>query len=69
MNKHIIRITSLPKATQVSVHDGHQKLKPRVFPSIDEAVKYVLPRGNRHTELYLNGYPCVLDGWVDGTAV
>jgi hypothetical protein len=28
----------------------------------------VLPRGHRDTELYLNGYSCVLAGWVDGAA-
>jgi hypothetical protein len=26
-----------------------------------------LPLGNRHTELYLNGYLCVLHGWVSGS--
>ena len=66
MKKQTIQITSLPKATQVSIQNGHRKLKPRLFPSIEAAIDYALPLGNRHTDLYLNGYSCVLHGWVQG---
>ena len=64
MKKQIIQVTSLAKSTQVRVRNGHSKLRPRQFASIDKALDYVLPLGNRQTELYLNGYPCVLHGWV-----
>ena len=68
MRKQIIYITSLAKSTQVIIRNGHTKLRPRQFASIDKALAFVLPLGNWHTELYLNGYPCVLHGWVRGPA-
>ena len=68
MKKQIIQITSLPKTTRVTIQKGHGKQKRLQFRRIDEAVEFVLPRGHRDTELYLNGYSCVLAGWVDGAA-
>ena len=67
MKNQIIHITSLPKSTQVSIQNGHRKPRRRRFSSIDDAVQYVLPLGNRRTELYLNGHSCVLHGWVTGS--
>ncbi len=64
MKKKIVHIISLKKRTKVIILNSHRNLKPRLFGSIDEAIDYVLPLGNRHTELYLNGYSCVLHGWV-----
>lgn len=66
MKKQIIHITSLAKSTKVTIRNGHTQWRPRQFSSIDKAIAFVLPRGSRHTELYLNGYPCVLHGWVNG---
>jgi hypothetical protein len=68
MRKQIIHIPSLAKSTQVTIRNGHRKSRPRQFASIDKALAYVLPLGSRHTRLYLNGYPCVLHGWVQGPA-
>jgi hypothetical protein len=64
MKNQIIHITSLANATKVTIRNGQKKLKARRFRSIDEAIAFVLPRGNRQTNLNLNGYPCVLHGWV-----
>ena len=64
MKKLIIYITSLAKLTRIEIRNGNRWLKPRYVGSIDEAIAFVLPLGNRHTELYLNGFPCVLHGWV-----
>jgi hypothetical protein len=64
MKQQIIRVTSLPNSTQVEIQNGHKRFRPRQFAGINEALKFVSPRGSRRTRLYLNGYPCVLHGWV-----
>lgn len=64
MKNQIIHITSLEKGAQVSIRNGLKKLKTRRFTTIAEAKEFVLPQGNHQTELYLNGFKCVLNGWV-----
>lgn len=66
MKKQVIHITSLENSTQSLPRNGHNKWRPRQFASINQAIGFVLPLGNQHTELYLNGYLCVLHGWVSG---
>jgi hypothetical protein len=62
--KNQIHIKSLAKGTLVTIRSGHKKPKSTRFGSIEEAINFVLPLGNRHTELDLNGYPTALAGWV-----
>lgn len=64
MKNQIINITSLTKGVRVTIRNGQRKLKARRFADIDSALEFVLPRGNRQTDLYLNGYWCMLNGWL-----
>jgi hypothetical protein len=64
MKNKIIKISSRGNGAQVTICNGHKQLKARRFRTIDEAIAFVLPRGNRRTELFLNGYPCVPHAWV-----
>lgn len=71
-NPKTIKITSLKKGAQVTIRNGSKKLMTRRFASIDDCIEFVQPQGDRQTDLYLNGYPTVLAGWVlqtceDGT--
>lgn len=63
MKKLIIYVTSLAKLTRIEIRKGNRWLKPRYVGSIDEAIAFVLPLGNRHTELYVNGFRYDLYGW------
>jgi hypothetical protein len=64
MKKQTINIKSLAESTQVIIQNGNGFTMRRRFGSVDEAIAFVLPRGNLNTELYLNGFPCVLHGWI-----
>ena len=64
MKAKTIKITSLKNTTTVAIRNGNKESKVRRFPDINTAIDYVLPCGNRHTILTLNGHKCVLNGWV-----
>jgi hypothetical protein len=64
MKTQLIKINSLDNHVQVSIERPNSKPMMRRFPSIEQAIRFVLPRGNRQTELLLNGFRCVLHGWV-----
>ncbi len=64
MKAQVIQIDSLEQGTQVTIRNGYQRPSRRLFPNIDEAFDYVLPRGNRRTTLRLNGYNIVPHAWV-----
>lgn len=65
MNKLVIRIDSKPQGTQMTMSNNGSVKKRRLFASIDEAIDYTLPLGDRDTTLLLNGHDCTLAGWWD----
>jgi hypothetical protein len=64
MKNQIINITSVAKGVRVTVRNSHKKLKARRFPNVDQAKEFALQQGDRQTNLYLNGFKCVLAGWT-----
>ncbi len=68
MKKTSITITSQRNRTRVTVSNGRQATTTRFFPSMAEAIDYVLPRGNCNTPCFINGFKCVLAGWIPGLA-
>ena len=59
-----IQITSLKTKTRLSIQAAGQPLRVRYFSNLNEAIQYALPLGDAGTAMYLNGYRCVLHGWV-----
>lgn len=68
MKRNSITITSQRNRTRVTVSNGRQGTATRLFPSMAEAIDYVLPRGNRNTPCFINGFKFVLAGWIPGLA-
>jgi len=64
MKNRTIKVTSLAKDVQVTIHNGRKKITARRFANIDAAMDFVLPRGDSRTECFLNNFPVVLNGWV-----
>ena len=65
MKNQTIKITSLTAGTAlVTIRGGGKRLKARRFQNIEKAIEFVLPLGDRRTDFYLNGYHCVLNGWL-----
>jgi hypothetical protein len=62
--KKSIHITSQGMRARVTIRKGATRTTSRLFNSMDEAVAFVLPRGNRQTRCLINGYKCVFAGWV-----
>jgi hypothetical protein len=60
----IIRLKTFAKGVQVTISMHRKKKLVRWFRTIDEAMDSVLAKGDYDCEFYLNGYLCVLDGWV-----
>jgi hypothetical protein len=65
MKNKIIKINSLATGAAIlTIQNGGRKSKPRRFSNIDKAVDYAVAAGNRHSQLYLNGYEAIPYGWV-----
>jgi hypothetical protein len=63
--QQIVKINSLKNGSaQLTICGGGKRSMTRRFASIDDAIKFISPLGNRHTQLSLNGYSTVLAGWV-----
>jgi hypothetical protein len=64
MSKHIIHIRSVKNGTLVTILNGSRKLKSRRFGDIEQAMEFVLPRGDRNSTVFLNGYMLTPYAWV-----
>ncbi|HOX02150.1 MAG TPA: hypothetical protein P5555_07315 [Candidatus Paceibacterota bacterium] len=63
MKKQTIHISSLARSIRVRIQNGTTKPRVLKFKTEAEAIDYILPRSNRQTEMYLNGYLVALAGW------
>jgi len=63
MKKVIINITSLKRHTRVTIEKPGRRKAIHWFQDIEQAKEFVLPLGTPGTEMFLNGFPCVLHGW------
>src|ERR1043166_6592081 len=62
MKADIIKIRSYGYTTRVTVQEG-KRVRTYRLPNIDQAIDFVIPRGDRHTTFYLNGYERALHAW------
>lgn len=66
MKKNSIIVISQGRRTRVTIRNCRQGTRSRCFSSMAKAIDFVLPRGNRKTPCYINGFKCVLAGWIPG---
>ena len=64
MKNKTIAITSQANGAVVAINRGGRKIQRHRFPNIAAAIDHILPLGNRNTELRLNGFKTVLNGWL-----
>jgi hypothetical protein len=65
MKTEIMLIQSLEDKVCLTIHNGSGAPYKRTMKTIDEAVAFILPRGNRNSILFINGYEVVLNGWTE----